>query len=172
MMSPEWIVGFTDGEGCFKFNIIKDQSKLGFEVCPAYEITLHEADIEVLKAIKEVLGVGNIQERNREPLRKRGIAASDNAVLAVTGIENCLILRDFFNKYPLQSKKKNDFNLWSQCLSMIQLGKHRTIHGFLEIVKIRDQMNTAGKARMITSGRYRNYEWFRSRLIGSTQHLG
>jgi len=168
-ISTDWIVGFTDGEGCFKFNIMKNNCTIGFEVNPVYEIALHHDDSETLKKIKNVLQMGSVLHRDREALRRRGIAASDTTVYSVTGLRNCLKIKEFFIKHPLQSKKQNDFALWSQCIDMIQSGRHKTIQGFLEIVRIRDRMNIAGKARMINSGRYRNYEWFRSRLIGSTK---
>jgi len=150
---------------------MKVKNTLGFEVSPGYQILLHYGDSDLLKEIQTVLQVGTIQQRDRESLRKRGIAASNNVVYSVTGLQNCLKIKDFFTKYPLHSKKKLDFERWCQCIEIIQKGRHKTIHGFLEIIEIRDQMNTAGKARMVTSGLYRNYEWFRSRLIGSTRTL-
>ena len=170
-LSPDWIVGFTDGEGCFKFNIQEQRnSHMGFFISPCFEIQLHEGDVAVLKKVLESLKIGIIERHNRKSLRARGIKASDMAVYYVNGLPKCLILRDFFNKHPLVSKKKEDFAIWSTCLDMMKRDQHRKVHGFLEIVKLRDQMNLAGKQRSITCKRYRNYEWFREKLLGKN-HL-
>ena len=55
-LNAEWIVGFTDGEGCFHVSINKiSEMKLGWQVLPEFRIVQHEKNEEVLYKIKTFL---------------------------------------------------------------------------------------------------------------------
>ena len=40
-ITPEWLVGFTDAEGCFYLNVRLNRSKKGYWVTPLYSLTQH-----------------------------------------------------------------------------------------------------------------------------------
>ena len=47
----------------------------------------------------------------------------------------------FFKKQRFYTTKKKDFELWCQVLEIIKQKRERTKEGFLEICRLRDQMN-------------------------------
>ena len=60
-----WIVGFTDGEGCFHISINKlSGMSLGWQVLPEFRIVQHKKDEEVLYQIKNYFGFGSIEINN------------------------------------------------------------------------------------------------------------
>jgi hypothetical protein len=52
-LDPDWITGFSDAEGCFMINIIRNPKfKMGWYVQPCFCIVLHEKDRTTLELIK------------------------------------------------------------------------------------------------------------------------
>ena len=47
----------------------------------------------------------------------------------------------FFNKYTLQTAKRNDFESFKQGLEIIKKGEHLTESGFIRIQEIASEMN-------------------------------
>jgi hypothetical protein len=55
--NPLYISGFTDAEGCFTIQIIKDNSRqLGWAVLVGFLINLHSKDLPLLKEIQSFFG--------------------------------------------------------------------------------------------------------------------
>ena len=52
-LSPNWLTGFTDAEGCFSV-IFSQISTLKWRIIVSFEINLHSKDIEILNQIKDV----------------------------------------------------------------------------------------------------------------------
>ena len=60
-LDPNWIVGFTQGDGTFGLNYIKQsRMKLGYTCQPQFRITQHERDLIVLNRIIESMGCGTL----------------------------------------------------------------------------------------------------------------
>src|SRR5262245_52093026 len=54
-----WVVGFTDGEGCFHVGIAKHpEMTAGVQVLPEFTVVQHERDVQVLHALKAYFGCG------------------------------------------------------------------------------------------------------------------
>jgi hypothetical protein len=47
----------------------------------------------------------------------------------------------FFDKYPLISRKRGDYLLFKQILSIIQLKEHLTLQGLQKIINIKATLN-------------------------------
>jgi hypothetical protein len=61
-LDASWIVGFTDGEGCFHISINRIPGmKLGWQVLPEFRIVQHEKDEFVLHKIKDYFGFGDVR---------------------------------------------------------------------------------------------------------------
>uniref|UniRef100_UPI002000D763 hypothetical protein n=1 Tax=Exserohilum turcicum TaxID=93612 RepID=UPI002000D763 len=57
MLHPQWITGFTDGEGCFGIKISKAKGyTLGWKLQPFFQIKLNVRDLCVLYRIQEYFG--------------------------------------------------------------------------------------------------------------------
>ena len=60
-LNPWFITGFTDAEGCFTILILPNNKyKLNWRVKAIFTIGLHFKDTQILKDIKNTLGVGKI----------------------------------------------------------------------------------------------------------------
>ncbi|MEK7103244.1 MAG: LAGLIDADG family homing endonuclease, partial [Patescibacteria group bacterium] len=61
-----WIVGFTDGEGCFSISVIKNKTtSLGYQVFPEFVITQGAKSLAVLESIRDFFQCGNIYINRR-----------------------------------------------------------------------------------------------------------
>ena len=56
-LTPNWITGFTDAEGCFSV-ILTKRPTLKWRIIVSFEINLHSKDILILNRIKNFLGIG------------------------------------------------------------------------------------------------------------------
>lgn len=67
---------------------------------------------------------------------------NDNSITyLVTSIKDLQVIREHFDKYPLITKKRADFELWIQIFSLIKNRKHLTVEGLNKIVGIKASIN-------------------------------
>lgn len=59
----------------------------------------------------------------------------------VFSIDQLEIIIEHFDKYPLQTKKRADFELFKSVVAMVKQGKHKSIEGLQEIVNYRASLN-------------------------------
>ena len=134
-LSPDWVVGFVDGEGCFYVGINKHpEMSVGYQVLPEFRIVQHERDIKVLYALKKFFRCGVVR-KNHE----------DRYELRIRKIEHLLHIVDFFQKHPLKTSKNIQFRKFARIVRMMEKGEHLTKEGLKEIIKISLEMNTQNK---------------------------
>lgn len=101
-----WFSGVADGEGYFGIWLQKGRQTPTFE----FSIGLRNDDRETLEHIKEGLGFGHLVDGkaygNKNP----------SSYYRVRKKEDCLKLIKVLDRYPLQSKKKRDFDIWKEAL--------------------------------------------------------
>ena len=137
-LNPYWLVGFTDGEGCFSISIFKNKSlKSGYQVFPEFVLTQGAKSLETLEKVQKFFGCGRIYENKRYDNHRES--------LYKYCVRNKADLREkicpFFDKYRLQTAKINDFELFKQGLEIIEKGEHLTNQGFERIQRIASEMN-------------------------------
>lgn len=64
---PNWLTGFTDGEGCFYVNTKKANTSTGYQIIMTFSISQHIRDEELLTKIIDYLGCGNIEKVSTRP---------------------------------------------------------------------------------------------------------
>ena len=144
---PAWvsgyISGFTCGEGSFCIAIQKSKNaRLGYHARPLFQIELTVEDAPILEAIKEFFGFGSIYyPAPRTRVRKE----STTCRFAVSAIEDCFRLADFFRANPLLGLKQKSFNRWCECLEIIAANQHTTNDGFLKLASLRSEINSTGR---------------------------
>jgi hypothetical protein len=135
MLNPWYVVGFTDGEGCFSITINKKYKEIP-EVRLIYEIELREDDLIILQKIKEVLQCGSIYHLKY----KRYSKWKPHVKFKVSNFENIYEkIIPFFKKYALQAKKKNSFNLFCKVAELIKMKEHLTISGIEKIKLLKEK---------------------------------
>ena len=131
---PNWLVGFTDGEGCFNINTFNSSaSKLGEAVRLRFTLVQHSRDIELMNNLMLYLGCGKstLSEKTNRV---------DFIIWKFKDIEEKLI--PFFNKYPLQSSKRLEFTDFCKVALLMKNKAHLTKQGMEEIKQIKSGMNT------------------------------
>ncbi len=132
-LEPQWVVGFTDGEGCF-FIGINEHSDMasGFQVLPEFTIVQHERDIQLLYALKGFFGCGVVRTNhgNRMCFRVRKLEHLKDIIVP------------FFERHTLKSKKRLDFLKFRMAVRMMSLGQHLTEEGIGKIKAVAQTLNT------------------------------
>ena len=117
-LDSSWIVGFTDGEGCFHISLNKlSGMSLGWQVLPEFRIVQHEKDQKVLEKIKNYFGFGSV-EINRTDFH------GTRKEFRVRGIENLNKIVDFFKIHRLQTYKRKDFEIFSEVINLMNRKEH------------------------------------------------
>jgi hypothetical protein len=130
IINPWFITGLTDGDGSFIISIVKSKTnKIGWSILILYQIVAENnpANYIMLNNIKTFFGVGNIINNSRD----------NTIVYSVSGLNNCLIIRNHFINYPLMTYKLVYFKLWSQIINIILLEEHQTYSGLLKIIALK-----------------------------------
>ena len=131
-LDPNWVTGFVDAEGCFSAGTAEVSNPLKWKVRTSFEINLHEKDKEILYKIQSYFGVGAIYHR---PDRKKSVYRVSN----VNYIKDIII--PHFTKYPLISKKRIDYLLWSEVIKLILNKDHLNKEGFSKILSYYASIN-------------------------------
>ena len=131
-LSPDWIVGFVDGEGCFHVGISKHSDlRLGYQVLPELTVVQHERDIDLLYEMRSVMNCGVVRRNH-----------GDRFCWRVRDLDNLTeVIIPFFEQHPLKSKKAIEFLKFRQVVLMMRKGEHLTQEGFAKITEIASSMN-------------------------------
>jgi len=137
-LSPEWVVGFTDGEGNFNVEIQRSPSvKIGFQVIPEFRVVQHKRDIDILHGLKKFFGFGRVCRDRDERWEYR-----------VKRFEQLREIARFFGEHSLKTKKRIDARKFADVLRLMDEGRHLTEPGLNEIAKLAASMNTGSRPRL------------------------
>jgi LAGLIDADG endonuclease len=141
ILTPEYLAGFIDGEGCFSVSIHPNpNAKFGWIIDPDFTINQHKQSHELLKRIQKFFGCGKIYEKSPDK----------SNVLTFTVYSRRTIFEKilpFIDKHPLLSSKQNDYRLFREIVIRMQNKEHHSIEGFHSIVRLAFNMNAHGKQR-------------------------
>ena len=131
-LSPDWITGFVDGEGCFHIGISKHpDAGFGYQILPELTVVQHECDIALLHRLRTTMGCGVVR-RNHE----------DRYCWRVRDLKNLAeVIVPFFEKHPLKSKKEIEFRRFAKVVRFMVRGDHFNQEGFERIKGIAEEMN-------------------------------
>lgn len=143
-----WIVGFTDGEGCFSVSLFRNATtKSGWQIFPEFVITQGAKSLPALHVFKSYFGCGNIfinkrYDNHHEHLYRYCIRSVEELNTKVI---------PFFKTHPLITAKQKDFELFAEIVEMIRNKKHLTDGGLKMIAKKIQQMNRKKASRFLES---------------------
>ena len=148
LKKESWIVGFTDGEGCFSVSILKNRtSKNGWQIFPEFVITQGKKSLPALEIFKEYFKCGRIFVNKRYDNHKEHLYRY--CVRSISELKEKII--PFFNKNQLKTHKINDFQIFSRIVHSMSEGKHLKKDGFKRIAKLIEKMNRKKKSRFLES---------------------
>jgi hypothetical protein len=137
-----YIAGYVDGEGSFSVSVQRNQTcRVGFQLVPEFHVSQNGDRAQVLEMIRDRLGCGYIK-----PNSKR-----DRALVYVVRERRALLesVIPFFERVPLISTKRADFEKFARIVREMAQGHHRTFAGFGELLEIALSMNGGGRFRQV-----------------------
>jgi hypothetical protein len=131
-----YIAGFVDGEGSFNVPIRRSVDRgLPFRVSLSFNVS--QVGSEAPHLLQSVFGAGTV--------RGRGDGVWYFEMTKPTELEARAF--PFFERFPLRLPKANDLAVFREICTMVQLGRHLTIDGFIDVLALRAPMNRGGKRR-------------------------
>jgi hypothetical protein len=141
-LEPAWIVGFTDGEGCFSVSLHRNERyarrSFGWQIIPTFHLYQHEDHADVLEAVRRYFGVGRI------------VPKGPNSSVLTYSVQRRLdvaeVIIPFFERHRLLVKDR-DFRVFAEIVAGLFRGEHFTVDGFERLVRLAYSMNEHGKQR-------------------------
>jgi hypothetical protein len=131
-LSPDWVVGFVDGEGCFHVSVQSHPGMTaGYQVLPEFVVVQHMRDIQILYALKKFFQAGVVRVNH-----------DDRYSYRIRKLEQLERICEFFMTHPLKTKKNVDFKKFRRIILKMKEKKHLTKEGLKEIIDLAWQMNT------------------------------
>lgn len=144
-MLPFWYLsGLVDGEGCFCVTISKHKTKkLGFDPRLSFEIEMIIEEKPLLEEIQKTLDCGYIYILSYErygwrPHVKFSVKSQKEIIEKII---------PFFKKYPLQGKKRKDFEFFCKAADIFIDRQHLTPEGIEKLRMIQSKMNLRKKLK-------------------------
>ena len=132
---PDWIAGFTSGDGSFYITIRKYNGyKLGYRIEIGFRITQHSRDAQLMESFIDYFNCGKVRKDGR------------NSVLYFTVsnlTDNLEKIIPFFQKHRIIGVKYKDFEDWCKAAEIIRTGAHLSMEGLDELRKIKGKMNSS-----------------------------
>lgn len=142
-MDGHYIAGFVDGEGSFHVAFQKRPDlKFGWQAIPEFHVSQNITSREVLEEIRETLQCGYVKANDAAGKRDKTF------VYVVRNREDLLRkVLPFFERFPLRTAKRKDFDSFRTILYMMERNEHLEIEGFKKIVGLAFCMNANGTYR-------------------------
>lgn len=139
VITPEYIVGLTDGEGCFYVQIREsDRYQAGATVHLHFHIKMKAEDEQLLENVKKELGCGEVYFQNDN--RSNHANCYRFSVSSHRDVLQHII--PFFKEYPLQSASKQaSFAKFCKIAKCIENKEHLTKEGIGKIRNLKKGMN-------------------------------
>lgn len=135
-LHPQYVTGLSDAESTFSIKMIQRSSnRTGWYLQPVFRIEMHCKDALILERVHSFFGVGNF--------RKQIISGRNTvAIYSVESIKDLInVTIPHFDKYPLLTQKRADFELFKKIVIMMSNKEHLTLVGLKKIISIRASLN-------------------------------
>ena len=135
----EHISGYADGEGCFSISFSKREKFLvGWETKPSFSVSQNEDRAQILFLMQKVFKCGFIRRDYSDKTLKYEVRSLNDLIYKII---------PHFEKYPLLSEKRNDFNHFKSVCLLMQKSLHKEKNGLRKILNHAFQMNPSGKRK-------------------------
>ena len=138
-VSNEYVVGLTDGEGCFYVNLgSSSRYRAGYRIQLHFHLKMQERDRELLEKVRNTIGCGGVYFQKEQ--RANHCQCYRYTMSAERDIQETVI--PFFRKHPLQSASKSaSFEIFCQIATLVKKGVHLTPEGIEKIRELKSRMN-------------------------------
>lgn len=128
-----WLTGFTDAEGCFNAYISKEKPNIKTRIVQIRYILSQKGDKELMDNIAKLLGgsVSHIKSYN-----------GYNMTVNLSKLKSTI---EYFNTYPLLTKKINSYNIWLDMYKITLNKEHLTSKGLNKVLELKENLTKANK---------------------------
>lgn len=134
---PEWIAGFTSGEGCFYVGAWEaPDRRLGVRVAIKFIITQHSRDELLMSSLVDYFRSGSYSLINN-------LNKGEFVVAKFSDITEKIV--PFFHKHKIRGIKLLDFQDWCRAAELMKENRHLTSEGLDQIRQIKAGMNKGRK---------------------------
>lgn len=138
LISPGWVVGFVDGEGCFSCPIYRcDKMTIGWQVRPEFAVAQGASSRDVLEGLVGFFGCGNVYRNSRFDNHREDMYRY--CVQRIGELRSAIV--PFFQAHPLLTSKRDNFDKFTTIVQMMEDRRHLTIDGLIQIATIAETMN-------------------------------
>jgi LAGLIDADG endonuclease len=138
LFTTGWLVGFVDGEGCFSCPIYRQRSmRLGWQVQPSFTVVQGESSRDVLEEMVRFFGCGKVYLNRRHDNHREDLCRY--YVSQYGDLREVIV--PFFEENPLRTAKRDNFAKFAEIMRLIELRRHLTVSGLVEIAEISQTMN-------------------------------
>ena len=132
-----YISGYVDGEGSFCVSMRPRKGNIvGWEVIASFSVSQNEDRSEVLDLIRDYFKCGFIRRNVSDKTLKYETRSLSDLVTKII---------PHFEKYPLQSGKHKDFDIFKKVCHKMRRGEHLRKKGLIEIAELVSVMNPSGR---------------------------
>lgn len=141
-LSPDWFLGFLEGEGCFNISFGVRHSI----VYPRATMVLTQQERNILEKAKVFLTTYGIRSRiywkpdNFLNLKNKPLLSHDIWILTVIDMQSIMTLARFLSGLSWHSNKIHDFEKWKQCIDLIHLPHSK--ENLIRISEIAEMLNS------------------------------
>ncbi len=144
----QWIVGFTDGEGCFTVSIFRNKTtKYGWQVFPEFVITQGQKSLPALEIFERYFQCGKIFRNKRYDNHRENLYRF--CVRSIVDLQEKII--PFFRAHRLRTAKQKDFELFADIVKLVYQKRHLTMSGLRLIARTIESMNRKQKSQFLKS---------------------
>jgi len=143
-----WIVGFTDGEGCFSVSIFRNKtSKFGWQVFPEFVVTQGVSSLKSLQIFEDYFDCGKIYKNKRYDNHHEHLYRY--CVRSINDLHSIII--PFFKKNKLYTSKQKDFEIFVEIIVLMYKKVHLSEKGLRKIAKRIEKMNRKKASKFLES---------------------
>ena len=138
LFTNDWLVGFVDGEGCFSCPVFRNRSmRLGWQVQPAFVVVQGISSRHVLEDMVSFFGCGRLSVNHRYDNHREDLLRY--YVTRFGDLRDVIV--PFFQANPLRTAKRENFAKFVEVIELMDLRRHLTVPGLIEIAEIAQTMN-------------------------------
>lgn len=140
LLSADYIVGLTDGEGSFTVYLLppkKEHGSVNWRVQCRYYIKMRDDDLPLLQKVQDFWGCGKIYFQKEYRINQKNnyrFEIFDYNLLKT-------VVVPFFKRHSLESKRIKDFEIFCQILDLAMKKAHHLKNGLSKIKKLRSKMH-------------------------------
>ena len=134
-LTNSWLSGFTDAEGCFTVSFLKNSNafRLRYIVSQKGDINL-----PILSRLILLFQAGALEAHS----------IKSNYSYILSGEKNCYKIYDYFDNFPLKTKKFYSFELWKEIHSAITKKKHLNLELRNKLIEVARKVNSIKRQSM------------------------